>query len=335
MKRVVLIVLIVGILLGSLTTFSASARPNVDDVRANHEQSLLAIQGVTGVASDKTRNEIVVLVENAADCAKIPKTLDGIGVRCVATGRIEALPPAATAKPTPKQTGYTRTGPDRPVFGGISVGSSAYPGSAGTLGLVVPSGKSELVLSCAHVLAMNSFGMLVNTANTWQPGGYDGGTAANTIGTLTKHTTIQFNNPRANNYADAAYATLSSSSIGTPNVVLNAANNGFNTVSGTSAVSHGDTVYKSGRTTGVTSNTVEYTNVTVQVWYTQREYALFKDQIVIYNPNSTFGAAGSGSAIYNVTGQFVGLLFAGSTGPSGITVANSAARVESALGITI
>jgi hypothetical protein len=331
MKRAIITLCIVGIFFGTFMTFSASARPSVDDVRANHEPSLLAVQGVSGVASDKARNEIVVFVENAAVCGKLPKKLDGINVRCVATGRIEALQPVATTKVTTFQI-YSRTAINRPLFGGISVGSSAWPGLAGTLGLVIPSGSTGLVLSCAHVLAMNSNGMLVNTASTWQPGGYDGGNSGNSIGTLTKHTLIQFNNPRANNYADAAYATLSRGITFNANSVLNGGNSGMTTVKGTSTVKAGDTVYKSGRTTGVTMNTVEYTNVSVQVWYTQREYAIFKDQIVINN-QPLFSAAGdSGSAIYNGNGQFVGLLFAGS---DTITIANSAYRVTSALGITI
>lgn len=334
MKKAVITLFIVAILLGTLMTFSASARPSADDVRAKHEPGLIAIQGVSGVASDKARNEIVVFVENANVCNKVPKNLDGINVQCVATGKIEALAPAASAAPVASQTGpYSRTGSNRPVFGGISVGSSAYPGSAGTIGLVTARGQ---VLSCAHVLAMNSNGMLVNTASTWQPGGYDGGNSAYKVGTLTKHTSIQFNNQRANNYADAAYATLSSGITYNANAVLNSGNIGMTTVRGTSTVHVGDTVSKSGRTTGVTTNTVVYTNVTAQVWYTQKEYAIFKDQIVINNPNSAFCAAGdSGSAIYNTNGQFVGLLFAASTGSNGITIANSAARVTSALGITI
>jgi len=335
MKKAIIAICIVGILLGVLMTFSASAHPGLDDVRAKHESQLIAIKGVSGVASDKATNEIVVFTETQKDCDKVPKDLDGFKVRCEATGRIEALQPTAVAAQSGQQTGqkttirYSRTGQDRPVFGGISVGSSAYPGSAGTIGLVTSNGQ---VLSCAHVLAMDSSGKLVTQADVWQPGGYDRGTSANKIGTLTSQTTITFNNPGAmNNKADAAYATLSTGITYKQNAVLNAANTGWVTISSQGIANPGDTVSKSGRTTGVTTSKVTYTGATVTVWYTQTKYAVFTDQILIYNQprQPPFSAAGdSGSVIYNTQGQFVGLLFAGS---NTLTVANTATNVINGL----
>lgn len=339
MKKAIIAICIVGILLGVFMTFSASAHPGLDDVRAKHESKLIAIQGVSGVASDKATNEIVVFTETQKDCDKVPKDLDGFKVRCEATGRIEALQPTAVAAQSGQQTGqkttirYSRTGINRPVFGGISVGSAADPGSAGTIGLVTSNGQ---VLSCAHVLAMDgSMNFVPLSTAVWQPGGYDTKPigAANPVGALTTYTSIQFNAPGTTNYADAAYATLTTSNLGKSNAVLNAANTGFVTISGQGvATTPGDTVSKSGRTTGVTTSKVTYTGATVTVWYTSSKYAVFKDQIIISNNHGRFSAAGdSGSVIYNTNNQFVGLLFAGS---NTMTVANTAADLTKATWVT-
>jgi hypothetical protein len=345
MKTAIIAVCIVGVLLGVLITFPADARPGLDDIRAKHETKLIATKGVSGVASDKATNEIVVYTETQKDCEKVPKELDGFKVRCEAIGRIEALQPAAVATPDalpslasrPASQRWSRTGTDRPVFGGISVGSSAYPGSAGTLGLVTSSGQ---VLSNAHVLAMDSSASF-QQADVWQPGGYDRGTAASKIGTLTKYTSIQFNDDGATNYADAAYATLSTNIAYKAKAVLNAANTGWVTISSVSGVAkQGDIVSKSGRTTGVTTGTVSQTGVTVKVYYWNSKYAVFKDQLAISNRASyqQFCKAGdSGSVIYNANGQFVGLLFAAGSNQNGMTVvtfANTAAHVTGGLGIT-
>lgn len=333
MKRAIIVLCIAVMLLALFGSMPAgSARLSLDDVRAKHEPDLIAIQGVSAIASDKKKNELVVFVEDKKICDKIPKVLEGINVRCVETGRIQALSTAAATEPSASQNvsyaTYNRLAGNRPVFGGISVGSAASPGLGGTIGLVTSRGQ---VLSCAHVLALNSNGKLVGQAAVWQPGGSDGGGTADTVGTLSRHTLILFNTRLAFNYVDAAYATLSSGTGYTPNVVLNAANNGFDTISGTGTVAVGDTVYKSGRSTGVTSGQVVATNATAVVWYTQTQYATFRDQILIANQPQFSAAGDSGSAIYK-DGKFVGLLIAAS---DNVTIANKASYVTSSLGIQV
>jgi len=333
-KRVIIVLCVAGILLALLGTTPGAARPTLDDVKEKYEPNLIAIQGVSAIASDKARNEIVVFVENKQICDKIPKVLDGITVRCAETGRIEALQSAATAEPptsqsaVPYASSYSRSVTNKPVFGGISVGNAANPSAAGTIALVTSSGQ---VLSCAHVLAMDGNANFVSNTAAWQPGGYNGGTAADAIGTLTRYTPIVFNNDFASNRVDAAYATLSKGIGYTPHAVLNAANNGFDTISGTGTVAPGDTVYTSGMITGVTASQVIATNGSVKIWYTQTKYAVFQDQILINN-QAQFAAAGdSGAAVYK-DGKFVGLVFAGS---GNLTVANKAAYVTAGLGIQI
>jgi hypothetical protein len=330
MKRVVIVLCVVGILLGTFITFSASARsPSLDDVRAKYERQLIAIKGVSGVASDTATNQIVVYTETQNVCANVPKELDGVQVQCEVIGRIEALQPAAAAEPNavPTATRYSRTGVDRPVFGGISVMTSAYPTAAGTLGLVIGGNQ---ILSCTHVLALNSNQNPVPIGTpVWQPGGYDGGSAADAIGTLTKYIPIVFG-PSGTNTADAATATLLPSVTRNVGQVLNAANNGFVSISGvyTGALSTGSSVSKSGRTSGVTTNQVLSTNATVLVYYNSTAYAVFTNQLLVRQPFLQSGD--SGSAVYK-NGEFVGLGFAAS---NTVAVVCQAQYIESGLGIT-
>jgi len=63
----------------------------VQEVKARHEASLLRIAGVVGVAADITTNEIVVYVESAEVCARLPRRIEGYPVRCEVIGPIRAL----------------------------------------------------------------------------------------------------------------------------------------------------------------------------------------------------------------------------------------------------
>jgi len=226
----------------------------------------------------------------------------------------------------PTRSLYSRTGVNRPVFGGISVMTSAYPTAAGTLGLVL---KNNQILSCAHVLAMDANSNFVSPGTSvWQPGGYDGGNAADAIGALRSYTPITFG-PNGINYADAATASLSVA--GNQGQVLNAGNNGFVSVSGTytGALTTRDTVSKSGRTSGVTTNFVYSGNATVNVYYNSTAYAVFEDQLLVRQPFLQPGD--SGSVVYR-NGQFVGLGFAAS---NTIAVVCKAQYIESELGIAV
>ncbi|MDI6708829.1 MAG: hypothetical protein QME47_07090 [Candidatus Thermoplasmatota archaeon] len=61
----------------------------IAEIKERYEASLLKIKGVTGVGARK--DEIVVFVERTEVCDRIPKSLDGIRVKCVVTGRIKFL----------------------------------------------------------------------------------------------------------------------------------------------------------------------------------------------------------------------------------------------------
>lgn len=203
--------------------------------------------------------------------------------------------------------------------------TSAYPNAAGTLGMVTTNNQ---VLSCAHVLAMDSNANTVKIGTSvWQPGGLDSRGQPNPIGTLSKSTPIVFGGT-GTNYADAATASLSVN--GKQGQVLNTANNGFVSVSGTyTGTLSGASVSKSGRTSDVTTNQVLSPSATVVVYYTATKYAVFFDQILIQQPFLQSGD--SGSVVY-VNGQFVGLGFAAS---NTVAVACKAQHIESGLGITV
>lgn len=340
MAYIILGVILLVFLIG---TGSAATGPNLKEVRQRHEKSLFTIHGVTGVADDPTTQEIVVMVERPEHVKNIPEKLDGYRVKVEVTGKIQALKsepdtdvfsdfqPFAWSNKYSGLAGvrYSRTGANRPVFGGISVGSAAIPTSAGTLGLVVSDtgGSNNYVLSNAHVFAMDDSAKFVPLGTAiWQPGGYDGGTSAKSIGALYKYTPIIFQTNPSTNYADAAIGSLVVD--GKKGQVLDSGNTKFYSISGTATVTSRDTVRKSGRTTGVTTARVIYPSASVQVYYTNTNWAILNDQII----TRAFSSPGDSGSAVDKGGHFVGLLYAGSNtvsvickekyilGPLGITV---------------
>lgn len=91
----------------------------------------------------------------------------------------------------------------------------------------------------------------------------------------------------------------------------------------------GETVTKTGRTTGVTSAAIEATSASVRVEFGEQGPVLFRDQLVA-GPLSEPGD--SGSSVFLEDGSLVGLLFAGS---SRQTICNRIATVERELGVEI
>jgi hypothetical protein len=158
-----------------------------------------------------------------------------------------------------------------------------------------------------------------------QPGTYDGGTIKDKVGFLYRYTRITFG-PRSVNYADAAIAKVT-----IPNYVagevLDSDNKNTYTISGTVEVNVGDSVRKSGRTTGVTVNVVFDTSATVKVWYGPYRWAIFYDQILVYQP---FVSGGDSGSLVDKNGAFVGLAFAGS---DAVAVVCKAKYIINALGI--
>lgn len=251
----------------------------------------------------------------------IPASIGGIPTDVNATGVIHAL--------------QAPTGRFRPAPGGVSIGHINI--TAGTLGCLVKKNGKLYILSNNHVLA-NS-----NDASPGdpivQPGPYDSGQDPDDrIALLSEFIPITFSEggstcPIGTSVAammNAAAALVGSSTRlraistrATENLVdcaiaepLNPADVvneilGYGTIAGVAEGTLGMAVKKSGRTTGLTSGTIDQIDVTSNVSYGSNQVATFVDQLLAGGSMSQGGD--SGSAVLSDDNHLVGLLFAGST----------------------
>jgi len=311
-----LALVLVGVLLFSSVPASAGENPgrgkSLAEARKTLEQELLPLTGAgfVGITHSEAEGEITVFLENEQAQQRMPRSFDGYAVRTEVTGKIQAFS-TQVAEPL-TDVGEARRGEVSPLVGGISL--SAYDASwshvyAGTLGMVTYNDK---ILSNAHVIAMNpgTYNFLDTGTPIIQPGSYDGGRSGNRVGALQAYIPINFN-PNAKNYADAAIGSIDVGVNASPGEQFS--ETGDYWIEGWTSVSQGDTVRKSGRTTGVTSGEVLYTNVAVVVSYGSKS-AYFVDQIVVTQDNWAFAAPGDSGSAVDKDGKFVGLLFAGSAG---------------------
>jgi len=310
---------------------------NIREARKHAEEMLLPLEGIAGISHREDPPRIIVYIEHEKYRGNVPPEIDGFKTEVIVTGKLKALSllQLEEVKPSYTYSGpVSRTARVRPIAGGISLGvpEEAYGGKmAGTLGLVVKGpGGYYYILSNAHVIAMNSKAQFLPLGTAvLQPGTYDGGNVGDKVGELYKYIKITFG-PKGKNYADAAIAMITiSESDYLVGEVLGSDNQSTYTISGTTDVNIGDSVRKSGRTTGVTINTVFDTDATVKVWYTQSKWAIFYDQILVNQP---FIESGDSGSPVDKDGVFVGLAFAGS---SSTAVVCKAKYITSGLGITI
>jgi len=297
--------------------------PDIMAVQHRHTPELMRREGIigTGIRLREGAGQAIVVYAVSpahAAAARIPPGLEGFDVEVVVTGRIDAI---NYNIPTTKE---------RPAPNGFSVGH--YDITAGTIGAKVKDAAgNSYILSNNHVLANSNNGSIGDPI--LQPGPYDGGTAADQIGTLAAFQTIVMGG--ANNTMDAAIARVNGADLlgVTPTYAYGAP--GTSVANATLNLA----VQKFGRTTGHTTGTVAETNVTVSVCYVPRgffgcaEAATFTGQIGI-SPG-TFSAGGdSGSLIVtnNSSKNLVGLLFAGS---STRTLANPIGPVLTRFGVSI
>ena len=316
---------------------SANAFERVKEVQERHTDELMARAGVVGTAvGEDESDQLVVLVLLEHDAVPgIPPQLEGISVRRLVTGKIEALPKGG--KPGGGGSTYSPTSRwPRPVPIGVSTGHPAI--TAGTIGCRVKSGSTLYALSNNHVYA-NANQATVGDA-VIQPGTYDGGTSpADDIAQLHDFRQISFDG--SNNTIDAAIATIEpiSRTDDRPRVDNATPSNGYGIPSQTTVAAYiRQPVQKYGRTTSLTKGRVYALNAAVNVSYGdlngdgQDEVAHFVGQIIITAGH--FSAGGdSGSLIVTQSGNNpVGLLFAGS---NSITIANPIDLVLSYFGVTV
>jgi len=198
---------------------------------------------------------------------------------------------------------------------------------AGTLGSLVTDGTSLFILSNNHVLARSDQATPGEPIS--QPGLIDNN--CNTATVVANLTTFV---PLTSNTVDAALAKLIPGEMTSDGSILGVGQISSIPVS----ASIGLAVEKSGRTTGVTSSSVEAVNTDVKVVYTKRcaegkKFAAFYNNQVMVRGKKFSAAGDSGSLIVtnNECHQPVALLYAGN---SNSTVGNPAQDVLSALGVS-
>ncbi|UCD70633.1 MAG: hypothetical protein JSW70_06390 [Syntrophobacterales bacterium] len=282
-----------------------------------------------------------VSVEQLRERDVIPAEIEGVITDVIEVGEIVAL--------------QERTDRWRPAPGGVSIGH--YKITAGTLGVLVRDVETDeiLILSNNHVMANSNDATLGDSI--LQPGPYDGGTEVeDTIANLVRFVPIQFESepppsPCSVSKAAAGITNFFARLVGSKHRLLPVVIQQANQVDGALAkptspdvVSNeileigsvmedteaelGMEVKKSGRTTGLTTGTVELLDASVQVEYGAGKTALFTNQILTTNM-SKGGDSGS-LLVAEERNKAVGLLFAGS---DQVTIHNPIGFVKDALKI--
>lgn len=264
----------------------------------------------------------------------IPADVQGVRTDVVPTGPIFAQ--------------QSRTARVRPAPGGVSIGHVSI--TAGTLGCLVSKGGRLHLLSNNHVLANSNDASAgdailqpgvadggkdpddrIAQLREWVPivfdgdrGGNDGGgggnpppcqldekvvgllnAAAAAIGSRTRVQIVRQPVARAAaNLVDCAIAEPLDPADVSPDIL------GIGKLAGLGSGELGMAVKKSGRTTAVTTGTIEQVDVTVRVDYGSGRVATFTDQLMA---GAMSQGGDSGSAVLDGDDRLVGLLFAGGT----------------------
>lgn len=238
----------------------------------------------------------------------IPRSLDKLPTDVIQTGKIRFIGyalPVARLRDDEVETRKTRVRPAQP---GVSIGH--YKVTAGTFSALVkgnfPGGMA--ILSNNHILANGTSGndgLAFAGDPVMQPGPYDDGGRNDIIGRLYSYSPLipmQGNQRGPVNRIDAALAIPVDPEMVTSQVL------GLGKVSTTARPYPGMMVFKSGRSTGVTSGPVTSVANTLQVENDDRHY-YFEDQIATAAMSD---GGDSGSLVVSRNGKAVGLLFAGS-----------------------
>ncbi|MGE5178157.1 MAG: hypothetical protein ACM3PF_03595 [Bacteroidota bacterium] len=259
----------------------------------------------TGVSAD-AHGKAVIVVYTERDGIHVPAQIEGIATRTLVTGQVVAYA--------------------RPGGGTLQMGTSTGNDNecaSGTLGCVVTKGGADYFLSNNHVFARENAASVGERIDA--PGRYDGKPkCAQTpqIGNLAAFQRINFG---GTNTVDCAIAGPISGLSYT-----NAEAGGYTPSQTTVAPAVGLAVKKTGRTSGLTHDTIQAINVTITVGY-QSGTATFTGQI--QTGGSFIRSGDSGSLEVTETGNNpVGLCFAGSSQAS---FANPIGPVLQALAIAI
>lgn len=273
-----------------------------------HTPDLLRIPDVVGTGTGVAANGhlAVLVLTRHAGVANIPGTVDGVQTEVRVVG--DVVP-------------YGKPGSGGPQCG-TSTGNNLEC-AAGTIGAVVLKGSTKYLLSNNHVYARENAASIGEREDA--PGRYDGHpkcAVTPQCGTLAQFVNISFS---GNNTIDCAIALMSTSN---PTSVVQSG--GYTASSTVVSPSVGLAVKKSGRTSGLTTGTIQAINVTIQVGYSSG-VATFTGQIM--TPATFIRSGDSGSLMVTQSGNNpVGLCFAGGSGGS---FANPIGPVLQAFGATI
>jgi hypothetical protein len=316
-------------------------RPNVIGVGVGYK-----------VTSEGETDEVAVVVNVArkvplaqlAESDKVPGQIDGVKTDVIETGIFRAW------QMTPNDEARQRQR-HRPVVPGISIGHRDV--TAGTFGCLVRQGSQIFVLSNNHVLADVNNGRPGDPII--QPGRLDGGQIGDQVATLgdyipldfggggsscqvasglerslnavaqvlgSRHRLMAYRETDGINQVDAALAVPTDPAMFGPEIM------GIGRPRGVQSVGLGDSVKKSGRTTGYTEGRIIQIDVTTSVVYNGR-VAQFNDQLMA---NAMSAPGDSGSAVLDMNNYVVGLLYAGSDTS---TLINPIQPVLEALGVEV
>ncbi len=280
--------------------------------------------GVGYKNGDKSTREPVIVVSverklptrDLTEAERIPTQINGIPTDVVVSGPFQA---------------FAQTQRLRPARPGISMGNVQI--TAGTFGCVVSRGGTRLILSNNHVLADSNNAALGSIIV--QPGAVDGGRAAtDRIGVLAEFPRIVFDNEtdpapppqpggcgafaarlfgeprqqlapfnvRGANKVDCALCKPDDDALISPDILDIGIPKGV--VMGTLGLA----VQKSGRTTSYTRGEIEQIDVTSRIDFGGK-FATFTGQLLA---GAMSQPGDSGSAVLDMNGNVIGLLFAGS-----------------------
>jgi hypothetical protein len=296
--------------------------------------------------------ETKVPLTSLTEIQQIPPEIEGIPTDVQQTGSIHVmiiLPDQAGSLPEPGP----HTERHRPYPGGVSIGHNQI--TAGTLGCMVKKEGKIFILSNNHVLA-NSNNASPGDAII-QPGVYDGGNVEqDVVAGLYEFIPVSFENDgekhkipkglkwvtwflsrlvrgNTNRYTHTTQPVynLVDCAIAGPVPPADCLNEIMKVgkIKGIAEGSLGTRIKKSGRTTGITSGSIEQVEVTVRVNFGGGRTAFFSDQ---YIAGAMSKGGDSGSVILDRENRAIGLLFAGSPNS---TIINRIENVFSLLDITL
>lgn len=210
--------------------------------------------------------------------------------------------------------------------GNVNDISSMYCCS-GTLGSLVSKGGQLYILSNNHILARSD--QASPGEDISQPGMVDSNCSTSNSNLVADFSSA----PKLGTNVDAALAATNSTKVKGSGEILGVGVPA--STMATPAINMG--VAKAGRTTGLTCDTIDATNLAVNVQYQKgcgvgATFIVSYDNQVLINGHGFSAGGDSGSLIVTSAGaQPVGLLFAGS---SSSTIANPIQEVASALGVS-